>query len=69
MTRAGILTKYKPRIHATRNGKSLRSVGEILRGVSRVWEVVKIRSKYENRWERIEGVRESKNRGPQESGS
>ena len=27
MTRAGILTKYKPEIHATRNGKSLKRVG------------------------------------------
>ena len=40
MTRAGILTKYKPGIRATRKGKSLTRVGKILQMVSKAREAV-----------------------------
>ena len=45
----------KPGIHATRNGKSLGRVGKILQKVSRVQEVVRIRSKCESKWEKDRG--------------
>ena len=55
MTRAGILTKYRPGIHATRNGKSLMRAGKILQIVSRVWEVMGEGSKCGSRWEKDRG--------------
>ena len=55
MTRAGILTKYKPGIHATRNDKSLKGAGKILQMVSRAWGVVGERSKCEGGWEKDRG--------------
>ena len=55
MTRAGILTKYRPGIRATRNGKSLGRAGKILQMVSKAWEVVGERSKCESRWEKDRG--------------
>ena len=55
MTRAGILTKYRPGIHATRNGKSLIGVGKILQIVSRAWEAIGERSKCGSRWEKDRG--------------
>ena len=61
ITRAGILTKYRPGIRATRNGKSLMRAGKILQMVNKAretvekWEVsVKVGGK------RIEGAREEK---------
>ena len=70
MTRAGILTKYRPGIRATRNGKSLKRAGKILQMVSRAREVVREGEVSVGAGgKRIEGVRESKNRGPRESGS
>ena len=55
MTRAGILTKYKPGIRATRNGKSLKRAGKILQMVSRAREVVGKGSKCGSRWEKDRG--------------
>ena len=55
MTRVGILTKYKPGIHATRNGKSLGRAGKVLQMVSRAREVVRMRGKCESRWEKDRG--------------
>ena len=70
MTRAGILTKYKPGIRATRNGKSLMRAGKILQMVSGARETVgKEGVSVRVNGKRIEGARESKNRGPRESGS
>ena len=61
MTRAGILTKYRPGIRATRNGKSLMRAGKILQMVSKARETVgERRGKCESGWERIEGARERK---------
>ena len=70
MTRAGILTKYKPGICATRNGKSLMGAGKILQMVSKARETVgkgEVSVRVDGK--RIEGAREKKNRGPRESGS
>ena len=70
MTRAGILTKYRPGIRATRNGKSLMRVGKILQIVSGARETVgkgEVSVRVDGK--RIEGARESKNRGPRESRS
>ena len=65
MTRAGILTKYKPGIRATRNGKSLMRAGKILQMVSKARETVGKREVSVGAGgKRIEGARESKNRGP-----
>ena len=70
MTRAGTFTKYRPGIHATRNGKSLKGAGKILQMVSRAREVVgKEKASVGVSGKRIEGARESKNRGPRKSGS
>ena len=70
MTRAGILTKYRPGIRATRNGKSLMRAGKILQMVSGARETVgKGGVSMRVNGKRIEGARESKNRGPRESGS
>jgi hypothetical protein len=57
MIEAGILTKYRPGIRATRNGKFLMRMGKILQMVSRAREAV---GKCESGWERIEGAREKK---------
>ena len=55
MTRVGILTKYKPGIHAARNGESLGRAGKILQMVSRAREMVGMRSKCESWWEKDRG--------------
>ena len=65
ITKVGILTKYSSGIHATRNGRFLGRAGKILQVVSRVREM---RVSVGAGEKRIEGVRESKNRGPRESG-
>ena len=70
MTRAGILTKYKPGICATRNGKSLMRAGKILQMVSEAQDAVgEIRGKCESGWEKDRGRERKENRGPRESGS
>ena len=59
MTRAGILTKYRPGIRATRNGKSLMKAGKILQRVSKARETVgKEKVNVRVGGKRIEGARE-----------
>ena len=59
MTRVGILTKYRPGIRATRNGKSLMKAGKILQRVSKARETVgKERVSVRVGGKRIEGARE-----------
>ena len=61
MTRAGILTKYRPGIRATRNGKSLMRAGKILQMVGKAQEMVgKGEANVRVDEKRIEGAREKK---------
>ena len=61
MTRAGILTKYRPGIHATRNGKSLMRAGKILQMVNEARETMGKRGvSVRVGGKRIEGAREKK---------